>query len=129
MHGHRRRPLLGAALVVGASRSAARNEVEKQAAREAEARLAADTRRREEEERAMRTQRAIDESIARQYAAVGKQPEPPIYYPGVQGASLANMKDVRYCRQCNSLCKLQDKFCSACGCIQATPGADQRIMQ
>ncbi|KAI5262144.1 hypothetical protein E4T47_09343 [Aureobasidium subglaciale] len=93
MHGHRRRPLLGAALVVGASRSAARNEVEKQAAREAEIRLAADMRRREEEERAMRTQRAIDESIARQYAAVGKQPEPPTYYPSVQGPSSANMKD------------------------------------
>ncbi|THY30584.1 hypothetical protein D6D01_03189 [Aureobasidium pullulans] len=129
MHGHRRRPLLGAALVVGASRSAARNEVEKQAAREAEARLAADTRRREEEDRAMRTQRAIDESVARQYAAAGKQPEPPLYYPGPQGVPAAHgLNDVRYCRQCSNLCKLQDRFCSSCGCLQATSGVDPKIL-
>lgn len=80
MHGRCRRPILGAALVVGVSRSAARSEVEKQSAREAEARLAADRRRQDDEANALHTQKAIDESVARQYTAqAGKQADSSPY--------------------------------------------------
>ncbi|KFY28070.1 hypothetical protein V491_00642 [Pseudogymnoascus sp. VKM F-3775] len=76
-----RRPVLGAALVYGASRSAARHEVEEQNQRSVEAQLSADRaaekQRFEEEQRERRTQLAIDEAIAKErskYAAVETEP-------------------------------------------------------
>jgi hypothetical protein len=66
----RRRPVLGAAVVYGASKSAARHEAEKQGQRNAEMQMAAergaDKKRREEEERDRRTQLAIDEALAKE---------------------------------------------------------------
>ncbi|RKK59529.1 hypothetical protein BFJ69_g17300 [Fusarium oxysporum] len=63
----RRRPILGAAVVVGASRTAARHEVQQQelveAQREDEIQRGIELRRREEEEQDLRTQRAVDEAI------------------------------------------------------------------
>lgn len=70
MFPRRRRPLLGAAVVYGASRSAAKYEVAKQAERdtraEAEMRMAEDQRRREEAERQRQQQIAIDQAVARE---------------------------------------------------------------
>ncbi|PVH91263.1 hypothetical protein DM02DRAFT_361971 [Periconia macrospinosa] len=66
----RRRPILGAAVVYGASRSAAKHEIAKQAERdmqtEAEIRMAEDRRQREEAERQRQQQAAIDQAVARE---------------------------------------------------------------
>lgn len=70
MFPRRRRPILGAALVYGASRSATKHEIAKQAERdrqtEAEISMAEDRRRREEAERQRQQQAAIDQAIARE---------------------------------------------------------------
>ncbi|KAM5373437.1 hypothetical protein ACJZ2D_006931 [Fusarium nematophilum] len=94
MFGRRRRPILGAAVVVGASRAAARHEVEKQTAvnaqREFEVQQQVELRRREEEEQERRTQRAVDEAMRKaaaenqasqqSEAAVNSPPPPQQYY-------------------------------------------------
>ncbi len=95
--GQRGHPLLAGAVIVGASRSAARREVglqsqyaaESQRAaersqREEEARvaLAVDRSRREDEERERKTARAIDEALARERSR-GRSPLPG----GMQGRS------------------------------------------
>ncbi|KAB5542755.1 hypothetical protein GE09DRAFT_225520 [Coniochaeta sp. 2T2.1] len=90
MFGRRRRPILGAAVVIGASRSAARREVQQQAViqsqREIEIQREVDMRRREEVEQERRTQRAIDEAVkaavtdsqaSTQQSPVAVQPQPP----------------------------------------------------
>jgi len=70
MFPRRRRPLLGAALIVGASRSAAKHEVQKQSLQNEQAQMAADRaaekKVREQEEMARRNQLAIDEAIAKE---------------------------------------------------------------
>jgi hypothetical protein len=67
MFGRRRRPILGTAVVVGASRAAARHEVRKQelieTQREDDIKRGIETQRREEEEEELRTQRAVDEAM------------------------------------------------------------------
>ncbi|KAH7034558.1 uncharacterized protein B0I36DRAFT_405013 [Microdochium trichocladiopsis] len=67
MFPRRRRPLLGAAVLVGASKSAARHEVQKQtvmdAQREVEIQREVEARRRQEVEQERRTQRAVDEAM------------------------------------------------------------------
>ncbi|KAF4416174.1 hypothetical protein F53441_14561, partial [Fusarium austroafricanum] len=91
--GRRRRPILGAAVVVGASRAAARHEVREQelmaTEREAEIQRGIELRRREEEEEERRTQRAVDEAMkkaaleeraAQQSAAAVSTLPPPQYY-------------------------------------------------
>jgi hypothetical protein len=105
-----RRPVLGAAVVYGVSRSAARREMEKEEQRRAEAQIsadraaerqrrdqeeaqlsaqrAADKQKRDEEEREKRTQLAIDEAIAKErnkYAAVGAEPRSTIANTGGTG--------------------------------------------
>ncbi|KAH6982318.1 hypothetical protein BKA56DRAFT_369366 [Ilyonectria sp. MPI-CAGE-AT-0026] len=75
MFGRRRRPILGAAVVVGASRAAAKHEVRKQAdmesQREMEMEREFEARRIREEEQELRTQRAVDEAMKK--AAVENQ--------------------------------------------------------
>lgn len=70
MFPQRRRPILGAAIVYGASRSAAKHEIARQAERdmqtEAQIRMAEDRRQREEAERQRQQQAAIDQAVARE---------------------------------------------------------------
>jgi hypothetical protein len=139
-----RRPVLGAAVVYGVSRSAARRGVEEQEQRNAEAQIsaerAAEKQRREEEERERRTQLAIDTAIAeerRKNAAVEAEPRYVIANTGETGitqpyddvASYSSYKmgaatdenkgaATHYCPECRNVCKLGDKFCSKCGCRQ-----------
>lgn len=93
MFQRRRRPILGAAIVYGASRSAARREVQLQsradAQREDEIQRAVERRRREDEEQELRTQRAVEEAmkkstqenqVAQQSAPAVLSPPPPQYY-------------------------------------------------
>ncbi|KAG8677730.1 hypothetical protein FPOAC2_03843 [Fusarium poae] len=99
MFGRRRRPILGAAVVVGASRAVAKHEVRKQeliaTEREEEIQREVELRRRQEEEQELRTQRAVDEAMKRaaleekatQGAAVTMSPPLPQYqasYPSMQ---------------------------------------------
>ncbi|KAF4456809.1 hypothetical protein F53441_1160 [Fusarium austroafricanum] len=67
MFGRRRRPILGAVVVYGASRAAVKHEVRKQelmaSERDREIEREVDLRRREEEEQELRTQRAVDETM------------------------------------------------------------------
>ena len=136
-----RRPLLGAAVVYGVSRSAARRGVEEQEQRNAEAQIsaerAAEKQRREEEERERRTQLAIDEAIAKERsknAAVKAEPRYVIPNTGETGpyddvppyssykrgpaADVNTGAVTHYCPECRNVCKLGDKFCSKCGCRQ-----------
>jgi hypothetical protein len=67
MFGRRRRPILGAAVVVGASRAAAKREVQKQAIiaseRDREIEREIELRRYQDEQQELRAQRAVDEAI------------------------------------------------------------------
>ena len=139
-HG-RGRPLLGAAVLVGASRSAAKHEVAKQAQLASEAELsaqrAAEAQRREEEKNDRRTQQAINEAIEKERrrnelaqmesrnaamniggSGSGSIPGGQIIYSSNVRAPEASQTmgaDTFYCPQCRNVCKLGDKFCSRCG--------------
>ncbi|OCK82352.1 hypothetical protein K432DRAFT_349245 [Lepidopterella palustris CBS 459.81] len=133
-----RRPVLGAAVLVGASRSAARREVEKQAQQNAEmqraAERAADQKRRDEEEMERRTQLAIDEAIAKErnkaehidrasYSTTGVSTEPGTTHQINQTTPYAGQSraaNTRYCPNCGKICERGDKFCSMCGYKQPT---------
>jgi len=142
-HG-RGRPLLGAAVVIGASRSAAKHEVAKQAQLTAEAQAsaqrAAEAQRREEEKNDKRTQQAIDEAIAKERGRIeqaeielrnatantggarssGLAGDPPIYSTNDRGVETGQKMelDTHYCPQCRNVCRFGDKFCNRCGCKQ-----------
>lgn len=137
MFGRRRRPLLGTAVVIGASRSAARHEMAYQgqvaAAEQQAAQMQAELQMHEEQERERRTQAAINEAIAKERqrneqtrlesGAMANTTEvtggraPPIY-----NSAPADAKTVRYCRQCGNACRVGDKFCTQCGCMQEETG-------
>lgn len=93
MFNRRRRPVLGAVALVGASRAAARHEVQRQTVldsqREIEIQREIEARRRQEEEQERRTQRAVDEAMkkaaadnqaSQQSAATIVPPPPPQFY-------------------------------------------------
>lgn len=96
MFGRRRRPILGAAVVVGASRAAARHEVQRQAVmdtqRELEIQREVELRRRNEEEQERRMQRAVDEAVQKaavenpvpQPSTAAFAPPPPQQYYSTQ---------------------------------------------
>ena len=135
----RRRPLLGAAVLVGASRSAARHEVEKQAQRDAERHMAieqaADKKWREEKENDRRTQLAIEEAIAKEkgraengnrstaypeavptgYGKAYQMEQAPPYGSYGQPVGENQTATTQYCPNCGYACKRGDKFCSKCG--------------
>jgi len=132
----RRSPLLGAAVVIGASRSAARREVSKQELMQEErnaeiqrsneeVRREAERKRYEEEEQKRRTQLAIDEAIAKerarteQQARAAVQPNPNI--SGHLDVPVNRQAGDRYCVECGLACKREDKFCSRCGAKQPQP--------
>lgn len=125
MYGRRRHPLLGAAVVVGTSRSVARHEVaqqtQAQAQRDQDIRYAEDQKRREQEETSRRTQLAIDESLAKERERVAmssRQPAGPPSYVAEPGPRSTKAENVRYCGACGSMCKFEDRFCPGCGAQQ-----------
>lgn len=81
MFGRRRRPILGAAVVVSASRAAARREVQQQAAmesqREMQVQYEVDARIRQEAEQERRTRRAVDDAIKEASEKQAAQQMPP----------------------------------------------------
>lgn len=125
MYGRRRRPLLGAAVVVGASRSIAKREVaqqtQAQAQRDQETRHAEDQKRREQEETSRRTQLAIDESLAKERERVAmssRQPGGPPSYVAEPVPHSTKAENVKYCGACGSMCKFENRFCPGCGAQQ-----------
>lgn len=126
MFGRRRNPLLATAVVVGASRSAARREVGKQSNNQAQyeqdVQREAERREREEKEQEVQTQRAVDEALRRagvggyvvdQQSGSASSPGPSSSPPtpmslGAEGVS-------QYCPACGSVCKMDDMFCRRCG--------------
>ncbi len=145
MFGRRRRPLLATAAVIGASRSAARHEVASQGqvaeTQQQAAQMQAEMQMREEQERERRMQAAIDEAIAKERQlneqtqvkesrAIANTWEvtagqaSPIY-----NSALADAKTVRYCRQCGNACRVGDKFCTHCGCMQEETGVGEGKQQ
>jgi len=125
MFGGRRRPVLGAAVVMGASRNAARREVasQNQAASNAEMQ-----RRLDQQDQDLRTQQAIDAALAKERAekaAVmqreeqdrgmggrgemgGSQPPPYIVNQNLAPGAF-------FCGACGALGNRNDTFCSGCG--------------
>lgn len=69
MFGHRRHPVLGTAVVVGASRASARREVEQQTALESQqasqTHQSAEAKRRQGDEQDMRNQKTVEEALAK----------------------------------------------------------------
>ncbi|KAJ8098140.1 hypothetical protein POJ06DRAFT_145745 [Lipomyces tetrasporus] len=126
----RRRPVLGTALLIGASRSAARHEVEEQARRDAEIQREAEIRRLEEEKREAHAQLAIKEAVSQEVGRQERQsqlaydqamtkggitnqtPQPGVHPSYGDDSHEAN---IRYCVGCGNACKREDNFCGRCG--------------
>jgi hypothetical protein len=141
MFGRRRRPglgapILGTALVVGASRSAARREVQRQgestAAMQAQMLDQQDReeakRRRDEEDQDKRTQLAIEAALAKDRASRGEEGLPSYgmaqngngrqynQNENVQyGRSQQDNTNSQYCPACGQLNQRDNKFCPGCG--------------
>jgi hypothetical protein len=116
----RGRPLLGAAVVVGASRSAARHEVARQSQMSAEALRQADAanqrQMQEEAARDQKTQLAIQAALAEERSR-SKSPMPHEHHTqqlNQQGGAV-----VGYCAACGMQRMAVDKFCSRCGKMHA----------
>lgn len=96
MFPRRRRPILGAAVLVGASSVAAKREVQRQgmmsAQREMEIQYQVDARRREEEEQERRTQRAVEEALKKSAAEnqAAQQQQAAVVSPPPQQQQLYN---------------------------------------
>jgi hypothetical protein len=122
MFGRRRAPILGTAVVIGASRAAARREVAYQNL----AANAAETQRRADQiEQDRRTQLAIDEAIAaerrknEEAAQSGGKGQAQGYAPPNQPPQYSvdqnKAAGAFYCGACGELSSRNDKFCSNCG--------------
>src|ERR1700761_1846823 len=109
----RRRPLLGAAVVVGASRSAARREVARQGQLSAEAQRQAEAaqqqRALEEQLREHKTELAIQAALAKERSR-SRSPLPPAAQSVQAGA-------IGYCSTCGAQRVATDKFCGGCGAM------------
>lgn len=101
-----------------------------------------DMRRREEEEMDRRTQLAIDEAIQKERSRteqIGSEQRrgetvgadhplimvAPPSYEITAGGKVGGT--VRYCSECGNGLKVRDRFCSNCGCKQATDDSEQRL--
>lgn len=148
----RRSPLLGAAVVYGASRAGARRGMQREAERqqamewEAQARAAdRESRRREEERRRAEELERHKEQVKREIqeeeekkrlrAQADQQQQnqqpPPVYIqPPQQYAQQPGMGpptgqagvDTVFCTRCGNMCRVGDRFCSGCGNQLPPPG-------
>lgn len=107
-------PLLGTALIMGASRSSARHKVARQEQYHQNDQMANELRRRDEEDRERRTQAAIDEAIAKERQRVEQVQAGE---SGIQNGSVkGDVNAEKYCRRCGGGCRANDRFCTSCGC-------------
>ncbi len=116
----RGRPLLATAVVVGASRSAARHEVAKQGQINAEAQRAADFQAqealRQEARNDERMQAAIAAALEKDRRENARTPIPKESGPVHQSQSYETTGDIkRYCSACGDLRMPGAKFWSHCG--------------
>jgi hypothetical protein len=107
----RRRPLLGAAVLVGSSRSAARHEVDDENERELEREQAAEMRAEQKEyqdaERDRHTKLAISEALAKEHAESG--------HTYKQSADITGEEKNVFCTECGQPVFQTDRFCTHCG--------------
>ncbi|KAH8805198.1 hypothetical protein F5884DRAFT_859807 [Xylogone sp. PMI_703] len=154
----RRRPILGTAVVVAASRSAARHEVARQsenaAQTQAAAYQAAEAKRLEQERNDRRMQEAIDKALADERKRVEMEElqaqleaqkaerardtgsaRPPPYFdsPVVDYNRPANPQGkavaTQFCPQCCNVCSIEDRFCGRCGHKLVTKEANEQAKQ
>lgn len=139
----RRSPLLGAAVVYGASRAGAKRGMQREAERQqameweaqqqAAARDARDARRRDDERRRAEELEREKEKVRREVEQEEREKalaraeryqaqqmhqqtlHPPPYQHGPQGQQAGPAAEVLFCAQCGNRCKMGDKFCSGCG--------------
>jgi hypothetical protein len=112
----RRRPLLGAAVLVGASRAAARHEVVRQDQISIEAQRQADAahqrQMQEEAARDQKTQLAIQAALEKERSR-SKSPIPHINENQQSGHPRGAVAG--YCATCGAQCIATDRFCVSCG--------------
>lgn len=132
MYGRRRRPILGAALVVGASRNAAKREVaaheqqtlEAQRQRQYDEDRLLEKTRREQEDLDRRTAMAVDSAMAKERTKNDEKlrdqsyPSPARIPVSARGMPLTTESRTRYCQACGAVGKALDKFCVECGSKQ-----------
>jgi hypothetical protein len=110
------RPLVATAVVVGASRSAARSQVAAQAQMNAEAQRQAEAhyqrQLQEEAARDQKTQAQIQAALAEERSR-SKSPMPPAQHNDQSGQSAGAI--IGYCSVCGHQRTAIDKFCSRCG--------------
>lgn len=110
MYGRRRRPILGAAVLVGASRASARHEIQRQAEREAVMRQEMEAQRMREAEKEKQTQRLVQEEVQRaistnqntassstepsQHLQQPQNPPPPAYPPSYQESNISSANTI-----------------------------------
>src|SRR6187402_1962192 len=111
MFGRRRAPILGAAVVIGASRNAARREVAMQSQAASNAEL---QRRLAQEEQDRRTQQAIDEALAKERAEKAATVQQKEHDPA-QGSTGVHQTPPPYI--VNQNLGPGTFFCSACGAL------------
>jgi hypothetical protein len=116
----RGRPILGAAVVVGASRSVARHEVAKQNQMSTEAQRQADAvyqkQMQEEAARDQKTHLAIEAALVEERSR-SKSPVPPIHHTQESGQPRGAVTG--YCSTCGAQRTVTDRFCSRCGTMHA----------
>jgi hypothetical protein len=109
----RGRPLLATAVIVGASRNAARSQVAAQAQMNAEAERQAEAHYQrqvqEEAAREQKTQAQIQAALAEERSR-SKSPMPPAQHNDQSGQPI-----IGFCPACGHQRTAVDKFCSACG--------------
>jgi hypothetical protein len=136
----RRSPLLGAAVVYGVSRSAARREHERQeirqSQREWEMQQALDRDRRQSEKAAREEERRREDERRREMATMRATPlqqpvmmpphavmQPAMMSPPYNGAPTT--ANAMFCPACGNAVRMGDRFCNMCGTVLAAPGGGQ----
>lgn len=124
----RRSPLLGAAVVYGASRSGAKRGMQVEAERQATAQAQAQQRQAAYESQRQREDQQKAESDKQKEEMLNKERELARKEAELEVRERANRQDDRYlappsyggmdvmfCSKCGTQCRIGDKFCGGCG--------------
>jgi septal ring-binding cell division protein DamX len=114
MYGRRRRPVLGTALLVGATASAARSSSERQQLAMEQARLA-ETTRRMEMDRQMQMQAMQTEEAVRRGIASADNQRRMSDQPAGNSQTGGGSQPLVQCGRCRHLNQFTNSFCSNCG--------------
>jgi biotin carboxyl carrier protein len=117
MYGRRRRPLLGAAVVLGVSSATAKREVAANNQRELAARQAEDLRRAEIERQQSEARHAADRATWEKERAenAGKGQSGNVKSEGPGNVKVDPDGNTRFCSKCGSKYNVGSNFCVGCG--------------